>query len=98
MGVDYLRILGLSQLFMCIESTSAGAFQGLGKPLPSTVTGVLGNAARIPMAIAFSATVLGLNGIWWSISISSIAKGIVVTVWFWFVLRSYMKSCLETAR
>lgn len=98
MGVDYLRILGLSQLFMCIESTSAGAFQGLGKPLPSTVTGVLGNAARIPMAIAFSATVLGLNGIWWSISISSIAKGIVVTVWFWFVLRSYMKSRLEAAR
>lgn len=96
MGADYLRILGLSQLFMCIESTSAGAFQGLGKPIPSTVTGVLGNAARIPMAIVFSATALGLNGIWWSISISSIAKGIVVTVWFWFVLRSYMKQHRET--
>lgn len=98
MGVDYLRILGLSQLFMCLESTSAGAFQGLGKPMSPTVTGVLGNAARIPMAILFSATALGLNGIWWSISISSIAKGTIVTAWFWFVLRRYMRGNREAAR
>ena len=31
MGVDYLRILGVSQLFMCMEITTAGAFSGLGK-------------------------------------------------------------------
>ncbi len=31
-GVTYLRILGLSQFFMCIEITTAGAFNGLGKP------------------------------------------------------------------
>lgn len=98
MGVDYLRILGLSQLFMCLESTSAGAFQGLGKPMSPAVTGVLGNAARIPMAILFSATALGLNGIWWSISISSIAKGTIVTAWFWFVLRRYMRGNREAAR
>ena len=30
MGVDYLRILGVSQLFMCMEITTAGAFSGLG--------------------------------------------------------------------
>ena len=29
MGVDYLRILGVSQLFMCMEITSAGAFQAV---------------------------------------------------------------------
>ena len=34
MGVDYLRILGVSQLFMCMEITTAGAFSGLGKTLP----------------------------------------------------------------
>lgn len=92
MGVDYLRILGVSQLFMCTEITSAGAFQGLGRPLPSTVTGIAGNAARIPMAIILSGTALGLNGIWWSISISSIIKGIVVPVWFLFILRKYLKT------
>ena len=29
-----------------------------------------------------SATALGLNGIWWSISISSILKGVVLVTWF----------------
>lgn len=88
MGVSYLQILGVSQLFMCIEGVSAATFQGIGRPVPSSVCGILGNAARIPMAMALSATVLGLDGIWWSISISSIAKGLVVTgLLFWVMHR-----------
>lgn len=96
MGVSYLRILGVSQLFMCVEITTAGAFQGLGRPIPPTVVGILGNASRIPLALILSGTFLGLNGIWWSISISSIAKGILVPVWFWFVLRAFMKRDIKT--
>ena len=34
---------------------------------------------RIPAAIALSATALGLSGVWWSISISSIFKGVILT-------------------
>lgn len=30
-GIIYLRILGVSQIFMCIEMTTAGAFNGLGR-------------------------------------------------------------------
>lgn len=89
MGIDYLRILSISQLFMCLEIASAGAFQGLGKPMVPAVTGILGNTGRIPLAMALSMTALGLNGIWWSISISSIAKGIVVGSCFVFVIRKY---------
>lgn len=91
MGVDYLRILGVSQIFMCMEITSSGAFQGLSHPIPPAVTGIIFNSARIPMAMVLSASVLGLNGIWWSISISSIIKGIIVPVWFWVLLRNYLK-------
>ena len=87
MGVSYLRILGVSQMFMCIEGVSAAAFQGIGRPIPSSVCCILGNAARIPMAMALSATALALDGIWWSISISSIAKGVVVTAILFWVLR-----------
>ena len=90
MGVSYLRIMGYSQLLMCIEITSSGAFQGLGRPIPPTVTGIIGNLARIPMAIVLSATVLGLDGVWWSITISSCAKGIVVFTWFVVVLRRFL--------
>ena len=31
MGIDYLRILGLSQAFMCLEYAAAGTFNGLGR-------------------------------------------------------------------
>lgn len=92
LGVDYLRILGLSQLFMCIEITTAGAFSGIGKTMPSSIEGILLTALRIPVAIILSSTVLGLNGVWWSISISSTLKGIVLFIWFIFTLRKLL-SC-----
>lgn len=94
-GVSYLRVMGFSQILMCIEITSAGAFQGLGRPLPPAISGILGNLARIPMAVLLSATVLGLDGIWWSITISSCAKGIVVFTWLMSVMRRFLASSRE---
>lgn len=86
MGVDYLRILGVSQLFMCVEITTAGAFNGLGRTVPPSLVGVLLTATRIPLAIVLSQS-MGLNGIWWAITITSIAKGIVLYGWFHIDLR-----------
>lgn len=81
MGVDYLRILGVSQLFMCMEITTAGAFSGLGKTLPPSIVSITLTGARIPMAMLLGRW-LGLNGVWWAITISSIGKGIVLLGWF----------------
>ena len=81
MGVDYLRILGVSQLFMCMEITTAGAFSGLGKTQPPSIVSITLTGARIPMAILLGRW-LGLNGVWWAITISSIGKGIVLLGWF----------------
>ena len=81
MGVDYLRILGVSQLFMCMEITTAGAFSGLGKTLPPSIVSITLTGARIPMAILLGRW-LGLNVVWWAITISSIGKGIVLLGWF----------------
>jgi putative MATE family efflux protein len=80
-GIIYLRILGVSQLFMCIEITTAGAFNGLGKTVPPSIVGIVLNAMRIPGALILSIS-LGLTGVWWSISLSSILKGIILTSWF----------------
>ncbi len=100
MGVDYLKILGVSQLFMCIELTTAGAFSGLGKTIPPSVTSIVLTAARIPMAYALTATALGLNGVWWSITISSILKGVGLTSWFLIYLNRRLHSdqdkCFES--
>ncbi len=87
-GVDYLRILGYSQLFMCIEITTAGAFNGIGRTIPPALNGIILTGLRIPAAIILSKpNILGLNGVWWSISLSSILKGIVITIWFIIVLK-----------
>lgn len=91
MGVDYLRILGYSQLFMCMEITCTGAFQGLGRPMVPTVVSVIFNTARIPMALILSATALSLNGVWWAITLSSILKGLIIPVWFVVILRQYLR-------
>lgn len=80
-GIDYLRILGYSQLFMCVEIATQGAFNGLGKTLPPSIVSIVFTSARIPMAILFS-HYLGVIGVWWAISISSIIKGIVLVTWF----------------
>lgn len=86
-GIVYLKILGLSQLFMCIEITTAGAFNGLGKTVPPSIVGILFNGLRIPAALILSSTSLGLNGVWWAISISSMFKGVVLTTLFIFSLK-----------
>lgn len=89
LGVDYLRILGVSQLFMCMEITTAGAFSGLGKTLPPSIVSITLTGARIPMAMLLGKW-MGLNGIWWAITISSIWKGIVLLIWF---LRDMKLTC-----
>lgn len=87
-GIIYLRILGLSQLFMTIEIATGGAFNGLGKTVPPSVVGIIFNGLRIPASLILSSyTSLGLTGVWWSISMSSVFKGIILTLWFVNILR-----------
>ncbi|MDW5299626.1 MAG: MATE family efflux transporter [Sedimentibacter sp.] len=85
-GTIYLKILGISQFFMCIEIGTTGAFNGIGKTMPPTINGAILNLLRIPFALILSSTALGLSGIWWSISLSSVLKGIILFIWFKFIL------------
>lgn len=87
LGVDYLRILGVSQLFMSLEITTAGAFSGYGKTVPPSVISIIFTTLRIPLAVLLVHTALGLNGIWWSITVSSILKGILLFIWFLVFMR-----------
>ena len=86
-GIDYLVVLGISQMFMCIELTTVGALSGIGKTLLCSVISITLTSARIPLALVLGSGALGLNGIWWAFTISSIAKGIVFFLCFMGVLR-----------
>lgn len=81
-GVIYLKILGVSQMFMCEEILTTGALSGLGKTMQASVISILLTSARIPLALALAATSLGLSGIWWALTLSSVVKGIVYVTYF----------------
>lgn len=81
MGIDYLRIIGISEIFICLEGAATGAFQGLGKTIPPSIVGITFNALRIPAVLLLS-NILGLNGIWWVLTISCVFKGTILPLWY----------------
>ena len=93
-GINYLVIQGYSQLFMCIEIVTSGAFSGYGKTLPPSIVGVVLTAMRIPLVVLLSRGALGLDGVWWSITISSILKGVVLLVWYIIFINHKFKGSL----
>ncbi|MBQ8992862.1 MAG: MATE family efflux transporter, partial [Turicibacter sp.] len=79
---DYLRIVGLTQVFMAIEIICNGAFVGLGMPkIPETIS-IIFTTLRIPMAWLFIQW-FGVNGIWISISVSMLLKGVTAIFVYW---------------
>ena len=82
-AVEYLRILGLSQMFMAVEIVLEGAFAGAGNTLPPMAISLPGSIARLPLAyyLCFSLG-LGISGVWWALTITTWAKAIAAIVWF----------------
>ncbi|MBE5934435.1 MAG: MATE family efflux transporter [Lachnospiraceae bacterium] len=79
---NYLIIVGLSEPFMCVELLAIGAISGLGKTNICSAISVLLTAIRIPLAYILINNGLGVNGIWWALTISSILKGIILHLTF----------------
>ena len=77
-----LRIDGYSQLFMMLEIVIQGVFYGMGRTIPPAIISISCNYLRIPMAMLFVSFGWGLPGIWWTICITSIIKGIIILIWF----------------
>ena len=84
-AADYLRILGVSQIFMGFEFIFEGAFTGAGHTIPPTIVSVPGTLIRIPLAYYMAITLgMGPAGVFWAITISTIVKGVWLMAWFKF--------------
>ena len=82
-SIDYLQILALSQVFMAALIVFEGAFTGAGDTIPPMTIGVPAALARLPIAYLLCYTFdLGVNGIWWAITSTTIVSGIILVVWF----------------
>ena len=85
-AVGYLVIIGFSEAFMCVELTTVGALSGLGRTRLCSIISIAFTSARIPLAIILGG-LMGLSGIWWALSITSIIKGIIFTCTFLWITR-----------
>ncbi len=82
-GASYLMILAWSQPFMGIEIVMEGGFSGAGNTLPPMLIQVPLTLLRYPVAVALAfSTSLGVEGVWWAISGSSLFKGMLMSFWF----------------
>ena len=92
MASGYLIVLAFSQVFSTVESISNGLFTGIGKPkIPSTIS-IVFTSLRIPFALLFTIP-FGVNGVWMSISLSSILKGTVAFLVYKIKVRREYVEC-----
>lgn len=84
-AVGYMIIIGYSEAFMSVELMTVGALSGLGKTHLCSVISITLTSARIPLAIFLSGTALGLLGIWWALTATSVVKGIVFVMTFYWI-------------
>lgn len=88
-ALGYLTIIAIGEPFMSVEIVTSGAISGLGKTKLCSLISVIFTGSRIPLAYLLSRTSLGLNGIWWSLTITSICKGIVFVLAFQTQTKKY---------
>ena len=89
-AASYLKVVAFSQMFSAVEMISNGLFTGIGRPkIPATIS-IIFTSLRIPCALVLIKP-LGINGIWMSICITSVLKGICAYMVYVFKIKRNFK-------
>jgi putative MATE family efflux protein len=75
----YIRIGALADLTVCAEIVLEGALGGAGHTVPPMLTSTALTALRIPLAW-WAADRWGVDGIWWTISLTAAARGVAMII------------------
>jgi putative MATE family efflux protein len=79
----FLRIVAISQAFMGWELVYGHAFIGAADTLPPMYVSVLTSLVRLPLVWWLALhTSIGPVAIWWTISLTGIARGVALVIWF----------------
>jgi putative MATE family efflux protein len=90
-AIHYLRILALSQVFMAADIVLTGAFAGAGNTVPPMAVSIPGSIARLPLAYYLAIVAgLGVDGIWWTLTITTWIKAVALS--YWFLLGKWKKT------
>ena len=88
----YLHIIAYSQIFNAMEMVSNGFLTGIGRPKIPSYVSVIFTALRLPLAYV-CIHYLGVEGIWWSITLSTILKGsVLVGIYLFKINRKLINS------
>lgn len=80
----YLFIVGLFEMTMAFEWGLEGVFIGAGKTLPPFLISFPITLARIPIAWFFAIHLqMGVTAVWWTIGLTTFAKGLLFAIWFY---------------
>lgn len=83
-GIDYLKIVSISQYFMALEIGTTGMLNGLGLTKYPAINAMILNISRIPLALILM-PIFAANGIWIAMSLSSVLKGIFLTLIYYYL-------------
>ena len=95
LSMDYLRILGFSEILLSVEMMTVGALSGLGRTKLCSVISITLTVMRIPLALLLSGTSLGLNGIWWALTLSSVSTGMIFYIVFQYICRHKLEKAAD---
>ncbi len=78
----YLRIAAVAQIFLGAEIVLEGAMGGAGYTLAPMVFSMAITASRVPIG-AWSASHWGTTGLWWTLSLTAVARGVAMAaLWY----------------
>ena len=82
-GIRYLMIMSVFEIFMGWEIVASSAFSGVGNTMPTLLISLPLSILRIPLAYFLAIHMqMGVVGIWWAISVSTLFKGTILTYWW----------------
>ena len=77
-------------IFFGSEITMQGVFYGLGRTVPPAIVSIGCNYMRIPVALLLVHMGMGVDAIWWAVSGTTVAKGLILTAWFVLIKRKIL--------
>jgi Na+-driven multidrug efflux pump len=87
LGVTYVLLVGVTQVFMAAEIVLLGAFVGAQWTAVPAAIEIGLTAARVPLAWWLVAAGWGVEGVWFAIAVTTVIKGCALAVLFAWRLR-----------
>lgn len=87
-----LRISSIGIIFLGLREVTDACFGGVGNTIPSLVVGLVSALARLPLAYFLAYNLhLGGYGISWSFTLTLVAQGVILPIWFLASFNAYAR-------